>query len=84
VSLRNLIWEANNIPAVIFSMNQADGSPTILVVGGGLAGLFCALECVRNGFSKTVLESRAAIQSAGKRFQISTSHFHHTGLQLNQ
>lgn len=37
----------------------------ILIVGGGLAGLFCALECTRNGFSTTVLESRVAVQTAG-------------------
>ncbi|CAA9957408.1 FAD NAD-binding domain-containing protein [Pyrenophora teres f. teres] len=46
-------------------MIEDRGSPKILIVGGGLAGLFCALECVRNGFNTTVLESRDAIQTAG-------------------
>ncbi|KAL5117796.1 hypothetical protein ACEQ8H_004270 [Pleosporales sp. CAS-2024a] len=46
-------------------MNHVEEVPTVLIVGGGLAGLFCALECLRNGFSPTVLESREAIQSAG-------------------
>jgi len=47
-------------------MIEDRGTPKILIVGGGLAGLFCALECVRNGFNTTVLESRDAIQTAGK------------------
>jgi NADPH-dependent 2,4-dienoyl-CoA reductase/sulfur reductase-like enzyme len=46
-------------------MNKAEASPTVLIVGGGLAGLFCALECTRNGFSTTVLEARDAVQTAG-------------------
>jgi 2-polyprenyl-6-methoxyphenol hydroxylase-like FAD-dependent oxidoreductase len=48
-------------------MDQSIESPHILIVGGGLAGLFCALESVRNGFRATVLESRAAVQAAGKK-----------------
>ncbi|EUC44943.1 hypothetical protein COCMIDRAFT_5795 [Bipolaris oryzae ATCC 44560] len=46
-------------------MAPAKSRPTVLIVGGGLAGLFCALECKRNGFEITVLESRPAIQTAG-------------------
>lgn len=58
-------------------MDHAGANPTILVVGGGLAGLFCALECVRNGFSTTVLESRVAIQTAGELSQIAILYLHH-------
>ena len=38
----------------------------ILIAGGGLAGLLCALECKRNGFSPTVVEAKPSVQSAGK------------------
>lgn len=48
-------------------MSPAKTRPTVLIVGGGLAGLFCALECKRNGFETTVLESRPAIQTAGEK-----------------
>lgn len=48
-------------------MTKVETRPTILIVGGGLAGLFCALECVKNGFKTTILESRPAIQTAGEK-----------------
>lgn len=37
----------------------------VLIVGGGLAGLLCALECHEHGFKTTLLESRDIIQSGG-------------------
>ena len=46
-------------------MGSAKPRIEILIVGAGLAGLFCALECKRQGFVPTVLESRDGIQYAG-------------------
>lgn len=37
----------------------------ILIVGAGLAGLFCALGCKRQGFAPVVLESKEMVQSVG-------------------
>ena len=37
----------------------------ILIVGAGLAGLFCGLECKRQGFVPVVLESKDLVQSVG-------------------
>ena len=39
----------------------------VLIVGGGMAGLLCALECKKNGFATIVLESKSSSQSAGKK-----------------
>ncbi|KAK7957302.1 FAD-dependent monooxygenase [Apiospora aurea] len=58
------------------TMSEADASPTVLVVGGGLAGLFCALECVRNGFGTTLVESKPAIQTAGDFITIGPTAIH--------
>ena len=38
----------------------------VLVAGGGVAGLYFALECLRNGHKVTVLESRTDVDPAGK------------------
>ena len=46
-------------------MDSAEPRISILIVGAGLAGLFCALECKRQGFAPIVLESRDVVQSVG-------------------
>jgi monoamine oxidase len=38
----------------------------VLIAGGGIAGLYFALECIRNGHTVTVLESRTTVDPAGK------------------
>lgn len=37
----------------------------ILIIGGGIAGLFCALEFQRQGFVPVILESRGSESLAG-------------------
>lgn len=39
----------------------------VLIVGTGLAGLVCALECTRKGHNVRVLERNADINTAGKK-----------------
>ncbi|KAL8665037.1 MAG: hypothetical protein Q9202_002593 [Teloschistes flavicans] len=46
-------------------MGSAGRQVEVLIVGAGLAGLFCALECKRQGFAPIVLESRDVVQSVG-------------------
>ena len=46
-------------------MDSAEPRINIIIVGAGLAGLFCALECNRQGFAPVVLESRDVVQSVG-------------------
>jgi len=38
----------------------------VLIVGTGLAGLTCAIECIRKGHSVRVLERNGDINTAGK------------------
>ena len=47
-------------------MGLTEKAYDVLIVGGGLAGLFCALECRRHGLRSTVLEARTSSQEAGE------------------
>lgn len=51
-------------------MSSKEPRIEILIVGAGLAGLFCALECKRRGFAPIVLESRDIVQSVGVYLQV--------------
>ncbi|KAF2724197.1 FAD/NAD(P)-binding domain-containing protein [Polychaeton citri CBS 116435] len=57
-------------------MAHSTATSSILIVGGGLAGLFCALECVRNGFNTRLLESRTSVQTAGDFITIGPTAIH--------
>jgi monoamine oxidase len=42
-----------------------DSGISVLIVGTGLAGLTCAIECIRKGHKVQVLEKDTAINTAG-------------------
>ena len=51
-------------------MGSVEPQTEILIIGAGLAGLFCALECKRQGFAPVVLESRDVVQTVGGHTQV--------------
>lgn len=47
--------------------------PTVLIVGGGLAGLACAAGLMQHGIKATILESRSRLGGRASSFQDSTT-----------
>lgn len=45
---------------------QEDSGIEVLIVGAGLAGLYAAIECHRQGHSVRVIESRAKVDAIGQ------------------